>query len=327
MYFDASLGEKALKFFRLVLNRYAFPPRDITIEVSTRCGQGCAMCFRGPLGVLPADMDIALYRRVLSNLKTAFGRGQPSYLNFVGLGEPFSNPRLADILRLTAEAFPAAELNVSTGLSALDRDAFEKLAADGIVHRVSVSLDGLDEGGDFHPCSDRIKEDFAFLRDLRAGGKDFKIRVQTLITSQPRVDDALDFAAAMGADEVQLMRVDLHAFGDAPPVSQERAIVRAASARAARLGLACRNNNSYDVFMDIASAWGRRCLITDDHIFIDVGGDVLPCFCLRDVKFGNLASMSLAEVCTARTASDFYGRQAELCRGCDIYRRHHRGKG
>ena len=330
MYFEATLKDKALKFFRLVSRRYAFPPRDITIEASTKCGQGCAVCFRGPLGVVPEDMDLALFFKVLAGIRTAFSGGQPEYLNFVGLGEPFCNPDLGRMLRLARETFPGTCLNVSTSLSVLDRKAFAVLVEEGLINRISVSLDGFEPAGAYHPFSEALAGNFIFMKELKARGKNFKVRVQTLITSAERVAAAVNFAAVMAADEIQLMRMDLHAFGGKPPVSrppfkEERAIVAGAMALAARRGLRCRSNNSYNAFMDIASAQDRFCLCTDDHIFIDVEGNVLPCFYLRKVKLGNLSAQTLAEIIVKKRGMDFYERQAELCWGCDIYKKEHCG--
>lgn len=328
MYFEATLKDKALKFFRLVSRRYAFPPRDITIEVSTRCGQGCPVCFREPLGVVPADMAPGLFLKVLEAIKAAFPGGQPKYLNFVGLGEPFLNAGLGGMLRQARAAFPGSCLNVSTSLSVLDRAAFASLVEEGVINRLSVSVDGLEAAGAFHPFSEEIRENFIFLKELKARGKNFKVRVQTLISSMERAKAAVTFAADMAADEVQLMRMDLHAFAGKAPVSrpapaEERAIVKAAMKLAGRRGLRCRNNNIYNVFMDIASARDKYCLATDDHVFIDVEGNVLPCFCLRKVKLGNLAERTLAEITAGKRAMDLYGRQAELCLGCDIYKKEH----
>lgn len=328
MYFEASLASKARKFFRLVLGRYAFPPGDITIEVTTRCERGCAVCFRGPLGVKPADMPPELFDRVLSELKAACGAAGPRYLNFVGLGEPFCHPQLERYLRSAALALPGTELNVSTGLAPFDREAFAGLVRDGVLNRLSVSLDGLEADGPFHRFSEEVRGNFAFIRDLKEKNPGFKLRVQTLMTSFPAVEAAVRHAARAGAEEVQLMRADLHAFGGAPPAgrpgfAEEREIVAAAMALSAELGMRCRNNNSYDIFMDIASRGDKRCLTADDHIFITAEGDVIPCFCLRGVKFGSLASQSLAAACAARERTDFYGSQAGLCRGCDIYKKGH----
>lgn len=328
MYFEASLAEKARKFFRLVLGRYAFPPGDITIEVTTRCAGACAVCFREPLGVAPADMPPELFNRVLSGLKEAYGPSGPRYLNFVGLGEPFCHPRLEQFLRQSADALPGTELNVSTGLAPFDRAALAGLVRDGVLNRLSVSLDGLEPDGPYHRFSEEVRGNFDFIRDLKVKNPGFKLRVQTLITSRQTVEAVVKHAAAAGAEEIQLMRADLHAFGGAPPAvrpgfDEERAIVAAAMAMSADLGLRCRNNNSYNLFMDIAAGGGSRCLTADDHIFITAEGDVLPCFCQRGVKFGSLASQSLADACAGRVRTDFYGRQAVLCRGCDIYKKEH----
>ncbi|OGR79089.1 MAG: hypothetical protein A2X32_11245 [Elusimicrobia bacterium GWC2_64_44] len=328
MYFEATLAEKARKFFRLVLGRAAYPPRDITIEITTRCGRGCAVCFRGPLGVAPADMPRETFLKVLAAVREGYGGGGPRYLNFVGLGEPFCHPQLAEFLRLAAERFPGTELNLSTGLVPFDREGFAALVRGRVINRLSVSLDGPEPGGNFHSFSEEARANLEFLAGLKKSEPGFKIRVQTLITSRAAVLAAARLAAGAGADELQLMRVDLHAFAGTPPVTrpgfaEERSIVAEASALAASLGLRCRNNNAYNFFMDLASGFDRRCLISDDHIFVNAQGDALPCFFLRDVKSGNLASQPLAALTAGR--EKFYGRQAGLCRACDIYKRRHAG--
>jgi MoaA/NifB/PqqE/SkfB family radical SAM enzyme len=328
MYFESTLPQKARKFFRLVLGRYAFPPGDITIEVTTRCARGCAVCFRGPLGVAPEDMPRELFTRTLERIKAAYKGGGPRYLNFVGLGEPFCRPDLPALLREAAAALPATGLNLSTGLSPFDPAAFEELVRDGVINRLSVSLDGLEEEGAFHGFTREVRGGFEALKLIKARNPQLKIRVQTLLTSSAAVLAAVKYAAAAGAEEIQLMRVDLHAFGANPPAvrpdfARERAIVAEATRLAASLGLACRSNNSYNLPMELASRGGARCLISDDHIFITAAGDVIPCFFLRQVKLGNLAGQTLAEACAARAQRDLYGQQATLCRGCDIYRKEH----
>ena len=101
--------------------------------------------------------------------------------------------------------------------------------------------------------------------------------------------------------------------------------MRFAAGKAAESGLRCMNNNSYDIFMDLASDRDRRCLTSDDHVFIDAGGNVLPCFYLREFRYGDLSRESLSTICGKRRELDFYGSQARLCAGCDIYKREHAG--
>jgi len=329
MYFEASLKERVLKFLRLVSRRYASLPRDITIEVSTRCPQQCAMCFRSPLALAGKTMDFGLFTRIVERIGSGFAGKPPGYLNFVGLGEPFCNEALAEMLGFAKKTLPETGMNVSTSLAAFDRAAFAGWAEGGIINRLSISIDGVDETGPFHPFTPEIADNFRFIQELRTRRSDFRIRVQTLMISQKQVREVVELARSMGADELQLMRIDLHAFSGKPPVTrppleEERAIVRLASRLAADCGIRCLNNNSHDLFMDIASRYGRTCLITDDHIFIDVDGEVRPCFCLRATSFGNLGRKSLAEVVRNKRASGFYRTQRSLCSGCDIYRKDQR---
>lgn len=328
MYFEATLAQKARKFFRLVFGLRAFPPNDITVEITTRCAAGCAVCFREPLGVKPADMPAGLFSKVISEIKAAYGGGGPRYLNFVGLGEPFCHPELESFLRLAARELPGTRLNLSTGLAPFDREAFSRLAADGALNRLSVSLDGDAPGGAFHKFTEEARGNLNFIAAHKKAHPAFLLRAQVLLTSREGVEAAVRRAAAAGADELQLMRVDLHAFGENPPAErpgfgEERAIVAAAKALAASLGLACRNNNEHNFFMDVASGWDSYCLITDDHVFVTAEGDLIPCFYLRSEKFGNLGLQTLAEAARARKKAWLRARQGEGCQRCDIYKRHH----
>jgi len=328
MYFEASLKDRALKFLRLVSKSYARLPRDITIEVSTRCGQQCPMCFRAPLGVRESAMDYGLFSDVVSGLRSAFAPQQPAYINFVGLGEPFLNGSLGRMLRLVKTTFPKTGINVSTSLAVFDRILFESLAAENVINRISVSVDSPAGGGSLHPFSGAVAENLDFLGGLKARC-DFKIRLQALMSSKERALEVVELAKRSGADEVQLMRIDLHAFKGKPPVGrpaleEERRIVRAAARLGKKYGIRCRNNNSYDIFMDLASAFDKYCLITDDSVFIDVEGNVLPCFYLRNVSFGNLARTPLSGILGKKRGMSFYDEQARLCAGCDIYKRRHR---
>ena len=96
MYFEASLKERALKFLRLVSGSYAGLPNDITIEVSTECGQDCPMCFRAPLGIRARTMPYPLFSALSDGLRSAFAEKGPRYLNFVGLGEPLLDEALGE---------------------------------------------------------------------------------------------------------------------------------------------------------------------------------------------------------------------------------------
>lgn len=331
MYFEASLADKARKFCRAFFGLRAFPPLDITIELSTRCPRGCAVCFRGPLGVEPADMPRQLFEKVVAEIKAAYGGGGPRYLNFVGLGEPFCHPELEPLLRLAARELPGTALNLSTGLAPFDREAFSRLAADGILNRLSVSLDGPSEEGPAHPLTAEARGHLEFLRDFRKSRPGFLLRAQVLLTSREAVLAAVRLAAEHGAGEIQLLRLELHHFGGKAPAArpsfgEERAIVREAKALASSLGAVCRCNNDYNFFMDLASGWDSRCLVADDHVFVTAAGDLIPCFFLREEKFGNLGRQTLAGAAAARPRPRRCGGEAPGCARCDIYkRRHHDG--
>ena len=123
MYSDKSLTELAWKFMRLLTRSYAFPPRDLAIELSTACDAACGMCFRNTLKLEPATMTLSAFKILTGRLCEAYGEKGPAYVNFVGLGEIRLNPDLPEILEHFKKTFPRAAANISTNLLAWDEQA------------------------------------------------------------------------------------------------------------------------------------------------------------------------------------------------------------
>ena len=78
--------------------------------------------------------------------------------------------------------------------------------------------------------------------------------------------------------------------------------------------------------MRIASHFDKYCLMTDDHMFIDVEGNVLPCFFLRKHVFGDLKHESLQQIYARTPKLSFYSDQEVVCKGCDEYKENYHHK-
>ncbi len=326
MYSDKSLPQLAGKFLRLVTRRCAFPPRDLAIELSTACDAACGMCFRGRLGLKPAVMSAGTFEKIRGRLLEAYGAAGPAYVNFVGLGEILLNPDLEQILASFKKAFPGARANISTNLLRWDPALFGRLLAGRLADRVSVSIDDTEDAGPFyHPDCAATAGNIRALGALnRRLGFPSELRLQAVMISGAQALRVLDLAAGAGAAILNLNRLTPHLFPekDRPPrpnPDEERAILAAARAAAAGRGVRVWNNNSFNLPMDLASAGGRFCLTSDDHLFIDVEGRVSPCFCLRKLAWGSALEKPLAEL--YREKPDFYALQPEACGGCDVYRK------
>ena len=331
MYSDKSLPELAGKFMRLLTRSYAFPPRDLAIELSTACDAACGMCFRNTLKLEPATMPLASFRKITARLREIYGEKGPAYVNFVGLGEIRLNPDLPEILEHFKQTFPGAAANISTNLLAWDEPLFRRILAGRLAGRISISIDDtMDAGSAYHggcvSVAANIKALASLNRDL---GSPAGLRLQAVMISRPQALRVLDLAAEAGARILNLNRLTPHGFPECsrparPGLSEEKEILAAARARGAELGIQVWNNNTFSLLMDIASAWDRFCLTTDDHLFIDVEGRAAPCFCLRHLSWGSVIEKSLAEL--YREKPDFYAMQPGACGGCDVYKkgRHNR---
>jgi MoaA/NifB/PqqE/SkfB family radical SAM enzyme len=287
------------------------------------------MCFRNVLEFERGTMSLDIFKSITARLKAGFGDRGPDYVNFVGLGEILLNPELLAILRHFKEIFPRAKANISTNLRRFDEGLFTALSTEGLADRISVSVDDTEDRGPFyHSYAGATTAALESLARLNAAAdRPAGLRLQAVMISKEQALRVIALAARHGARIVNLNRLTQHAIPPGkrvrrPSVEQEKEILRCARAAAAPLGIEVWNNNTFNLFMKLASAGDRFCLITDDHLFIDVTGRALPCFCLRGEAWGSLMTSSLAELYSRKP--DFYSLQPDVCGCCDVYKNAHR---
>lgn len=332
MYAETGLWRKFLKFKRLVVREVVFPPNDICIELSTRCALGCGKCYRTPLSIPERLMPFETFGVVLKRLAEAAGPRGVDYLTFVGLGETSRHPRLADMLAAAKRRLAGVRVNLSTNLLEFDTDALCRIVREQLADRISVSIDDADGGdgdGFYLSFSPRLEKAMGRLCDLRSRHHPrMGIRIQSILISRPQVERVIDIAAAYRVDPVHFTRLDLHSFDVVPRprlgLDEERTLLRIGRAYARRKGVGFWNHNSFDLFRRLASRSDRYCLLTDDHLFIDVDANVLPCYSRRAHALGNLRTRSLADIYAGDGKARAYLEQPDSCSGCDIYKeRHH----
>ena len=333
MYLTAGLREKIKKFFRLIFNRYTCIPNDISIEVSTFCNMHCKMCFRRVLDMEKRNMSFDVFEKIIKNLKNEM-KGKIEYISFIGIGEIFCNPDLKRMFSCLKEQLPKTRVNISTNLLYFDEDFFVEILTDYNINFISISLDEVlqnDGNDDYHQFNLKVIDNLKKLVKLkRRCGSKSSIRIHSLIISEKQLCRIIDFAAMWKIDIIHLVRMNLHFFGANPKIKRpdfkkERNIIRAVRKYALGKGVTLWNNNTHDFFMRLAGKYDKRCLISDDHLFIDVEGNVLPCFYLRKEIIGNIADDSLKKIRAVRVKRGFYKQQKYLCAKCDIhkYDQHH----
>lgn len=135
MYSDIKINKKIYKFFRLIFHKFTLAPKDITVEISTKCSLECKMCFRSPLGVKDFLMPFEIFKDV------SFGK--IDYLTFVGLGEIFCHDQLACILLFAKQMLPYTRIEISTNLTHFNEPLLQKIIKDKIINQISISVDDI----------------------------------------------------------------------------------------------------------------------------------------------------------------------------------------
>ncbi|MBM7855838.1 tungsten cofactor oxidoreductase radical SAM maturase [Desulfohalotomaculum tongense] len=133
--------------------------KKIYIEATTVCNFACTTCIRNSWRDELTHMEWGVFKRIAESLKLL---PQLECVHFGGFGEPFSHPRLLDMLEIVKNRGLRAE--VITNGSLLSAEIISKLI-DLKLDMIFVSLDGPDEeeychirqGADFHGVLSNLK--------------------------------------------------------------------------------------------------------------------------------------------------------------------------
>jgi radical SAM protein with 4Fe4S-binding SPASM domain len=110
-------------------------PFKLKIECSAICNLKCAMC--------PHSEKIGLKRKKgylkFKNFKKVFDEIKPAYLNLTGIGEPFLNPDLFEIIKYAKKN--KAMVKLDTNLTLLNKENIRKIL-DTKINIISTSIDG-----------------------------------------------------------------------------------------------------------------------------------------------------------------------------------------
>lgn len=185
-------------------------PAAISVETTVRCNLRCPMCPRTGGGYPQADMPGDLLYPLLEEHAALGG----DYIYLYGLGEPFMDPRLFDILQ-RCRALGLGTI-VSTNATFLDRERRRRLLEVGCDHLI-CSLDAdtrptyerYRPGGDF----DRVVEDVASLgREKARARSPMHLTVQLVRMKGNQAEEAAflrRWQRAEGVDAARLKEEEL----------------------------------------------------------------------------------------------------------------------
>lgn len=113
--------------------------KKIYIEVTTQCNFSCITCIRNNWNEDIGHMEWETFEKFLNNLK---GLPNLETVHFGGFGEPFSHPRIFDMLKAVKRL--GLKVEIITNGSLLTDTVIKELAGLGL-DMIYVSLDGSDE--------------------------------------------------------------------------------------------------------------------------------------------------------------------------------------
>ena len=191
-------------------------PIEITLESTARCNLSCPMCPRHSYTFDNENMDLELYRKIVSDCR--------DYVEFVwpyGIGEPLMHPRIFDMIRITREA--GIRTGLSTNATLLDSERADCLLDSGLDYLI-IAFDGASKetyekyrlGAMFEKTFDNIK---AFLEKKRVRESRVHVVVQ-MVVLKDNVSEIPQFRnlwSMPGVDEIRFKRDEIRHEGTAVP--------------------------------------------------------------------------------------------------------------
>jgi pyruvate-formate lyase-activating enzyme len=291
-------------------------PHSVRVEITNDCNLyctysaaakehgGCSQWLaKKPIG----HMDMALYRRVVDELAPTMTQFFP--YNF---GEPFMNPRAAEMIRYARERAPKALFEVHTNGHYFRDERSRRDVLECGLDKLLFSIDGLRQES---YVKYRVKGELAAALDALRGVAELKARagagptlIFQYIVFPHNIDEAGEvesFARALGADEVHV-KVNL-------PIVLE-------ALRARDPGLASRlAPDSESVF-----GGGETCDFPWTHTTILADGRVVACCrdAMIEEPLGSVAAASVESVWNGPSYAAYRRRYAAgrdlpgACRAC-----------
>ena len=138
---QSSLARKPLRAISSSFSTFRRGPKaalpfKLKFECSSLCNLRCTMC--------PLNTGLKRKQGVLTfdNFKKVFDQIKPAYLNLTGIGEPFLNPDIFDIVKYAKKR--EAMVKFDTNAMLLIQENRRKILDTGI-DLVSISIDGVDK--------------------------------------------------------------------------------------------------------------------------------------------------------------------------------------
>lgn len=312
----------------------------IQLEPTTSCNLKCRFCPHEEYIKKPKHMTLDNFTRVFTQIK-------PTKITLSGLGEPFSNPQLPDIIRYAKDH--GASINTTSNLTLIS-DALAAKIVDSGLDLLKISIDAADPAtyksirhGDYHG---RIVKAIKAInaRKAEAGVRHPSLRFNFVIQGKNyrEMTDLVRLARELGVEAIYFQPLELVGLDDAaggeiigdmkgPELLAE---LKRAKTAAEGIGL---ETNLPDLVRGFKAIWKKYTTLgaqADDRkicplpwfsSYVTVEGDMRPCCSFPtnpEANLGNVIKQDFKEVWNGEKYQDFRKqikagkRPYKICQNC-----------
>lgn len=256
-------------------------PMSLIVETTSRCNLKCPMCPRQYSDYPAEDMDPALFRRIIDEV-----RGESGLVFPWGLGEPLLNPEIFGMIKYCSDA--GLYTVVSTNATMLDRDRSRALIESGLDNLI-IAFDGTTaetyEKYRANASYERVMSNILGFLELKQEIKSRMFVVMQMVRLPENAHQVEEYQRIWNREGVDEVRI-----------KEDEVVVEgvAFKGRAERIA---RRNPCYQLWQG--------------PVHIDYKGDFRPCCYMFDEEpIGNVREKSIAELWDSREMR--YLRQAHL---------------
>lgn len=324
----SNLLQEGIEGIRRILYLIPSHPKIAQIEITNRCNFNCIMCQRFPLKVPIKDMNLKIYKKIISKLDSI------KEIILTGWGEPLLHPELIEMIKI-AKKFNKNVSLTSNG-SLLSESIAQKLI-DTELDSISFSIDDIrapKKGSDVHPITTQIKNIENFMQMIKTKNRKPSVIIQATLhkNKENKIFDVVKWASAIGANMVNVNRLDMRFQKELkrPNLKQEKEFIKQLDIIGKKYNIITEfrpyiafsgiTRSIYRLLAPYMGLGGNHCLRIYNYVYINMTGGVTPCCALPLWEVGNLLNERLDDIWKNEKFTKFrkHDFQRKVCGKCDV---------
>lgn len=321
------LLQESIEGIRRILYLIPAQPKIAQIEITNRCNFNCIMCQRFPLKVPIKDIDIKIYKKIMSKLDSI------EEIILTGWGEPLLHPKLISMIE-SAKKYNKKVSLTSNG-SLLSESIAQKFIDSGL-DSISFSIDDINAPKDskVHPITTQINNIENFMKKIKSNDKKPLVIIQTTLHKgeENKIFGVIKWASNIGADMININRLDMRFQKKLkrPNIKQEKQFIKQLDMMGRKYNIITEfrphiafsgiTRSIYRLLAPYMGLGGNHCLRIYNYIYINMTGGVTPCCALPLWEVGDILKEDLIDIWKNEKFIKFrkHDFQRKVCGKCDV---------